>query len=432
MINSKEDLINHFSKGIKKQENLKIGIEHEKFLFNKKLNSRVTYETISKVLNYLKKFGWSEIKEKNNIIGLSKEGKSISLEPGNQIELSGALLKSIHQTCEESYQFLDELSKTCLNLNLEMMSVSFDPFSNLEQVPKNPKQRYEIMTEEMPKNGKLSLNMMYQTCGTQINLDYTSESDFKKKFKLSSFLVPVSTAIFANSSIKESKSSGYLSYRSKVWQNTSRAGLPKFFLEDMNFEKYTDFVINMPLLFVAKNSKHLDAEGKNFKDFMDGKLSILKNIKPNVIDFKNHLATIFTEIRLKKYIEIRSLDTCEWDCHCGGPAFYAGLLYGNLNEAFDIINKWKPSEVLNAYIDAPKKGLNTVLNNKTLLEWGKIFLNLSKKGLEKRSIKNNSGKDESIFLRNVESILSNNKTKSEITIEKFEKDKSLEFLYEKT
>jgi len=176
---------------------------------------------------------------------------------------------------------------------------------------------------------------------------------------------------------------------------------------------------------------YFDAEGKKFKDFMDGKLSILKNIKPNIEDFKNHLATIFTEVRLKKYIEIRSLDTCEWDCHCGGPAFYVGLLYGNLNEAFDIINKWKPSEVLNAYIDAPKKGLNTVLNNKTLLEWGKIFLNLSKKGLEKRSIKNDSGKDESIFLRNVESILTNNKTKAEVTIEKFQKDNSLEFLYEK-
>jgi len=164
---------------------------------------------------------------------------------------------------------------------------------------------------------------------------------------------------------------------------------------------------------------------------MDGKLSVLKNVKPNIVDFKNHLATIFTEVRLKKYIEIRSLDTCEWDCHCGGPAFYAGLLYGNLNEAFDIINKWKPSEVLNAYIDAPKKGLNTVLNNKTLLEWGKIFLNLSKKGLEKRSIKNDSGKDESIFLRNIESILTNNKTKAEVIIEKFQKDNSLEFLYEK-
>ena len=430
MINSKEDLINHFHKGIKKQENLKIGIEHEKFLFNKKLNSRATYETISKVLNYLKKFGWSEIKEKNNIIGLSKEGKSISLEPGNQIELSGALLKSIHQTCEESYQFLDELSKTCLNLNLKMMSVSFDPFTKLEQVPKNPKLRYEIMTEEMPKNGKLSLNMMYQTCGTQINLDYTSESDFKKMFKLSSFLVPVSTAIFANSSIKESKPSGYLSYRSKVWQNTSRAGLPKYFLEDIDFEKYVDMVINTPLLFILKDSKYLKIDGKTFKDFMEGKISTIRNYKPNIKDFENHLATIFTEVRLKQYIEIRSLDTCEWDCHCGGPAFYTGLLYGNLQEAYEIINKWNVSDVLNAYIDAPKKGLNTIINSKTILEWGKVFLSLSKKGLEKRNQKNKNGKNESIFLRSIESILSNNKTKAELTLEKFKINNNLDFLYD--
>ena len=312
-----------------------------------------------------------------------------------------------------------------------MMSVSFDPFTKLENVPKTPKQRYEIMNKEMPKGGKLSLHMMYQTCGTQINLDYISEKDFIKKFKLSSFLVPISTAIFANSPIVENSLSGYLSYRSKVWQHTSRAGLPKIFLEDMDFEKYTDFVINKPLLFVLKNSKHLNAEGKKFKDFMEGKLSILKNVKPNIVDLKNHLATIFTEVRLKKYIEIRSLDTCEWDCHCGGPAFYAGLLYGNLDSAYEIINKWKISDILNAYIDAPKKGLNTVINNKTILEWGKIFLNLSKKGLEKRSLKNDSGKDESIFLRSVESIINNNKTKADLTIENFKNKKDLGFLYEK-
>ncbi len=181
---------------------------------------------------------------------------------------------------------------------------------------------------------------------------------------------------------------------------------------------------------LKKNSKHLKAENKTFKDFMEGKLTILKNEKPNIQDFENHLATIFTEIRLKQYIEIRSLDTCEWDCHCGGPAFYVGLLYGNLNEASDIISKWKGSDVLNAYIDAPKKGLKTILGKKSLLEWGKIFLNLSKKGLEKRSIKNDSGKDESIFLRSVESILVNNKTKAEATIEKFQKGDNLDFLYE--
>ena len=431
-IHSKQDLINYFKRGCKKESQLSIGVEHEKFIFNKSTNLRIDFETISKIFSFLEKFGWKKIKEKDYVIGLSKEGQSITLEPGNQIELSGKKLSSIHLNCSESFKYLEELKEACKKFNLKMMSVSFDPFTKLKNVPKTPKQRYEIMTNEMPKQGKLSLDMMYQTCGTQINLDYTSENDFIKKFKLISSLVPLSIATFANSPIKENSLSGYLSYRSKVWQNTARAGLPIFFLEDMDFEKYTDFVINMPLLFVFKNAKHIDTKGKKFEDFMFGKLSILKNIKPNIEDFKNHLATIFTEVRLKQYIEIRSLDTCEWDCHCGGPAFYVGLLYGNLNEAFDIVNKWKASDVLNAYMDAPKKGLNTTLNNKTLLEWGKVFLNLSKKGLQSRSVKNDNGKDESIFLRSVEDILINNKTKAEITIEKFKNKKELDFLYEKT
>jgi glutamate--cysteine ligase len=428
---TKEDLIKYFHDACKTENNFKIGVEHEKFLFNSKLNKRINFEEVSKIFKFLEQFGWKPIKEKSNIISLHKENKSITLEPGNQVELSGAPLNSIHHNCSESYEFLDELKKACKNFDLKMVATSYDPFSKLENVPKTPKQRYEIMTEEMPKDGKLSLEMMYQTCGTQINLDYSSEEDFIKKFKLSCFLVPLATAIFANSPIKENKLNGYQSYRSYVWQNTSRGGLPRSFLENMNFEKYVDMAINMPLLFIFKNNNHLRPEGKTFKDFMEGKLSILNNEKPNIKDFETHLATIFSEIRLKKYIEIRSLDTCEWDCHCGGPAFYTGLIYGNLDEALEIINKWKISEVFNAYAETPIKGLNSIIDNKTLLEWGKIFLNLAKKGLEKRSIKNSSGKDESIFLRSVESVLNNNKNKATDTIEKFKDKKNLEFLYEK-
>jgi len=430
-INSKQDIINYFEKGCKKENQLCIGVEHEKFIFDNLTNQRINFETVSKIFNFLEQFGWKPIKEKDYVIGLSREEQSITLEPGNQIELSGAKLHSVHLNCSESYKYLNELRKACKKLNLKMMSASFDPFTKLENVPQTPKQRYEIMTKEMPKDGKLSLHMMYQTCGTQINLDYISEKDFIKKFKLSSFLAPISIAIFANSPIIENRLSGYLSYRSKVWQNTSRAGLPKIFLEEIDFEKYVDIAINMPLLFVLKNSNYYETEGKTFKDFMDGKLLKI-NAKPDITDFKNHLGTIFTEVRLKQYIEVRSLDTCEWDCHCGGPAFYVGLLYGNLDSAYEIISKWEVSDILNAYIDAPKKGLNTIINNKTILEWGKIFLNLSKKGLEKRSLKNDSGKDESIFLRSVESILNNNKTKADITIEKFKNKKDLGFLYEKT
>ena len=431
LINNKQDLIDYFQLGCKKEDQLSVGVEHEKFLFDNNSNKRVNFETISKIFNYLEKFGWKPIREKINVIALKRKGQSITLEPGNQVELSGATLKSIHLVCSESYQYLHELREACKNFNIKMMSVSFDPFTKLESVPKTPKERYAIMTRKMPKNGKLSLDMMYQTCGTQINLDYTSEKDFIRKFKLSSFLVPISTGIFANSPIANSKNTGYLSYRSKVWQNTSRAGLPKYFLEDINFEKYVDKIIEMPLLFVLKNFNHIDVEGKTFKDFMEGNISILKNTKPTIGDFKNHLATIFTEVRLKQYIEIRSLDTCEWDCHCGGPALYAGLLYENLDEAYDIVSKWKPSDVLNAYNEAPKKGLNTLIAKKTILAWGKVFLSLAKKGLEKRSIKNNAGKDESVFLESIENILTNKKTKAEIAIDKFKKNKNLDFLYEK-
>jgi glutamate--cysteine ligase len=428
---TKEDLIKYFHKGFKAPNELNIGVEHEKFLFYNKSNKRIDHQTAEQVLNFLEQFGWKPIKEKNKTVALKKKNKSITLEPGNQVELSGAPLNSIHLNCNESYDFLDQLKVACKTFDLKMMASSYDPFSKLENVPNTPKQRYEIMTEEMPKNGELSLEMMYQTCGTQINLDYTSENDFAKKFKLSSFLVPLSIAIFANSPIKENKLNGYLSYRSYIWQKTSRGGLLKSFLEEMNFEKYVDMSINMPLLFVMKNDNHLRPDGKTFKDFMEGKLSILKNHNATIKDFETHLATIFTEIRLKQYIEIRSLDTCEWDCHCGGPAFYTGLLYGSLNEALEIVNKWDALEVLNAYKEAPIKGLKTIIANKSLLEWGKIFLNLSKKGLQKRAIKNSIGNDESIFLRSIESILNNNKNKAEIAIEKLKKDNDLGFLYEK-
>ena len=427
-INSKEDLINYFHQGAKKD--LLIGVENEKFLFDGSTNSRATYQKINQVLNYLKKFGWKEIKEGKNIIGLSQNGKNISLEPGNQIELAGTKLKNIHEMCSESFVFLDQMKKTCNDLNLKMISVGFDPITKIENVPKNPKQRYKIMTIEMPQHGKSSLEMMYQTCGTQVNLDYNSESDFKIKFKLASFLTPVSVALFANSSIKEMKLSNFLSYRSKIWQNTSRGGLPEIFLEDMDFEKYVDMSLNMPLLFILQNSKYINTEGKTFKDFINGNIKEIENKKPTFKDFEIHLATIFTEVRLKQYIEIRSLDACEWDCHCAGPAFYTGLLYGNLDEAYEIINKWNKSDVMNAYIEAPEKGLNTMINNKSILEWSKILLNLSKKGLQKRNIKNKSGKDESIFLKNIENTLLNKKTKAEKTIEDFNEKKGIDFFYE--
>ena len=417
-INSKDQIINYFLSGAKK--NIFIGVENEKFLFQEKNNVRATYSDIKKVFEILiKKFEWKEVKENENIVGLKTDGKSISLEPGNQIELSGDKLSNIHEVCSESYDFQNQLDQICKEIGLKTMSIGYDPITKLSNAPKNPKQRYKLMTKEMPKGGKLSLNMMYQTSGTQINLDYLSEDDFKKKFKIISYLTPIAIGIFANSAILENKPSGYLSYRSKVWQNTSRGGLPKIFLENMDFEKYADFAINFPLLFIYKNNDHKNLNNKTFGDFMKGSLSEVNNHLPTFEDLELHLSTIFTEIRLKKYIEMRSLDACEWDCHCAGPAFYTGLIYGKLDESLDLIKDWKSEDVLKAYLDAPKKGLKTEINGKSILEWGKILLNISNRGLIDRNFKNKTGNDETIFLKNIEQILQQNKTKAEKTLENF-------------
>ena len=209
----------------------------------------------------LTEFGWKPIKENENIIGLNKDERNITLEPGNQIELSGAKLINIHEACAESQDYLFELKQVAKKLDIEIVSAGFDPISKLDEIPNNPKQRYELMTKDMPKGGSLSLDMMYRTCGTQLNIDYESEKDFIKKFKVVNSLVPVSIALFANSSIVEKKNSGYLSYRSKVWQNTSRGGLPSIFFEEMDFEKYANFIIKSPMLFIENENTYIS--GKN-------------------------------------------------------------------------------------------------------------------------------------------------------------------------
>ena len=411
-IKSKNQIIDYFFSGCKTE--LLIGVENEKFLFREVDHKRVNYLDIKEVLNlYAKKYNWEKIFENENIIGLNLEGKSITLEPGNQIELSGDKYRNIHGVCSESYDFQSKLDVICKDLKLKTIAVGYDPFSKLADAPNNPKQRYEIMTKEMPKNGKYSLNMMYQTSGTQINLDYTSEEDFKKKFKVMNFLCPLTIGVFANSAILENKPSGYLSFRSKVWQSTSRGGLPEIFLEDMDFEKYADFAMSLPILFLKKNNSYISANGKTFKNFMEGEIETL----PTIDDLELHLSTIFTENRLKKYIELRSIDACEWDCHCAGPAFFTGLIYGNLDSTIDVIKNWKKDDVLNAYFDAPKKGLKTLINNKSILEWAKVFYDISIEGLEKRNELNKSKKNETIFLKNVKQIIDEKKTKAEKMLE---------------
>ena len=430
MIQNKEQIINYFKSGIKETDNLKIGIEHEKFLFDNKTNKRIDYKSILKMFDQLYEFGWKPIYEKTNIIGLTKDDKSITLEPGNQIELSGAKLNNIHEACAESHEYLFELKQVIEKLNFKIISAGFDPISKLSDIPNNPKQRYEVMTKDMPEGGSLSLDMMYRTCGTQLNVDYVSEQDFTKKFKLSNYITPINIALFANSSVLEKKDSGYFSYRSHAWQQTSRGGLPEFFLEDFNFEKYADFAMDMSLLFLQSEGKYISGKNYTFKDYMNGKISEVENKLPTENDLSTHLGTIFTENRLKKYIELRSMDACGWDCLCSGPAFNTGLIYGNLDEALDVVNKWDKTELLNAYKDAPKKGLSTQLMGKDLFYWSSLILNISKKGLSNRNVLNKKNMNEEKFLDHLFRIIENKKTNADHMLYKFSKDENLNNLYD--
>ena len=431
MIISKEKIIEYFQKGIKEKKNFKIGIEHEKFLFSNKDNRRINYPKIKEMFAALTEFGWKPVFERKNIIGLNKGGKNITLEPGNQIELSGDKLNNIHEACSEAQDYLFELKQVTNKIGINIVSAGFDPISRLNEIPNNPKKRYELMTKDMPKGGALSLDMMYRTCGTQINVDFSSEADFIKKFKVVNSIVPITIALFANSSIVEKKNSHYLSYRSKVWQNTARGGLPKIFFENLNFEKYAEFIINFPILFIRNKENYISGKNYIFKDFIDGKISEIENRLPNENDLSIHLSTIFTENRLKRYIELRSMDTCGWDCLCSGPAFNIGILYGNLDEVFELISKLDENKIINAYLEAPKKGFNTQLMGKDLLYWASKLLNLSKEGLEKRDLVNRSGKNETIFLNHLNKIIENKSTNADQMINKFSKNKDLNELYDK-
>ena len=431
MINTKEQIIEYFESGIKEKKDFKIGIEHEKFLFNNLNNKRIDYLKIKEMFTALLEFGWNPILEKGNIIGLNKGGKNITIEPGNQIELSGEKLNHIHEACAESQDYLFELRQVTKKLNIKIVSAGFDPISKLNEIPNNPKQRYKLMTKDMPLNGELSLDMMYRTCGTQLNIDYSSENDFIKKFKIINSIVPISIALFANSSIVEKKNSNYLSYRSKVWQNTARGGLPKLFFEELNFEKYAEFIMNFPILFIRDKGVYISGSKYTFKDFMNGKIDEIGNRFPSENDLATHLSTIFTENRLKKYIELRSMDTCGWDCLCAGPAFNVGLLYGNLDEVYELISKWDKDKIINAYLESPQKGFNTQLMGKDLLYWGSTLLNLSRKGLENRDILNKYEKNETLFLNHLQNVIDNKTTNADHMIVKFSKNEDLKELYDK-
>ena len=408
----KIDLIKWFEAGCKPKNLFRIGTEHEKFVYKLNTLKPVSYNESSGIKNILKslvRFGWVEVNEVGNLIALRKDNQSITLEPGGQLELSGAPLENIHQTCSEVNEHLKQVKIIGNELNIGFLGVGARLEGKLSSDLWMPKPRYKIMKDYMPLVGNLGLEMMADTCTVQANLDYSSERDMRRKLKTSFILQPIVTALFASSPIEKMKPSKYISRRAAIWFDVDkdRCGTPKFiFDEDLSFESWVDYALKIPMYFIRRNGQYINCAGASFEKFMLGKLEQLSNEKPTILDWEDHLSTIFTEIRLKQYIEFRGADAGPWKSLCALPALWVGLLYDSesLNEAESLAKSWSFDMYKKAYEEVPVKGLDLIINKRSINDHAKDLIAISKRGLKKRNFLDGTGNDESGYLNQLEEI----------------------------
>lgn len=427
-IESIDQLAAYLAAGSKPKDQWKIGTEHEKFVFCRTNLKPVPYEGDAGIRAILEKLaeetGWSIIRENGLPIGLTGEGASVSLEPGGQVELSGAPLDNVHQTCDEVHVHLDAIKKVCEPMGVAFLGMGFAPTWTLDETPRMPKPRYDIMRRYMPKKGALGLDMMHRTCTVQVNLDFSSEADMAAKFRTSLALQPIATALFANSGLYEGKPSGYASYRAHIWTDTDpdRTGLLSFVFEDgFGFERYVDYMLDVPMYFVRRDGIYIDAAGLSFRDFLKGELSILPGVKPTISDWEDHLSTAFPEVRLKTFLEMRGADGGPWARICALPAFWAGLLYddGALAAAWDIAKNWTTEEREMLRAAAAKDGLRAKVGERTVQDIAIDVLAISRDGLRRRAIRGNLKEDETTYLDPLVKVAKSGVTMGEYTAERF-------------
>src|SRR6202162_1958851 len=354
-VERRDDLVAWFEQGCKPKSQWRIGTEHEKFAFTIDGHNPVPYETKRSIRALLEGMqhllGWDPIMEGDNIIGLADVtgGGAISLEPGGQFELSGAPVETIHQTCNELMAHLAQVREIAKPLGIGFLGLGMTPNWSRADIPQMPKGRYKIMTAYMPKVGTLGLDMMYRTCTVQANLDFSSEADMVKKLRVSLALQPVATALFANSPFTERRPNGYLSFRSEIWRDTDtdRSGmLPWAFEPGMGYGRWVDYALDVPMYFVKRGDRYIDVAGRSFRDLMAGRLAELPGERATVADWANHLSTIFPEVRLKRYLEMRGADAGPWRGLPSLSAYWVGLFYDNasLDAAYDLIKPWSAQE----------------------------------------------------------------------------------------
>jgi glutamate--cysteine ligase len=417
IIEDKQQLIDWFKSGLKKKRDWMVGTEHEKFAytFSKTKNKYIplSYEGkkgIKIFLRELTKFGWEPICEENNIIALKKNLQSITLEPGGQIELSGAPLKNLHGTCKETNEHLKLVKDLGQKLDILLVGLGVRPNESLEEVPLMPKARYQIMKNYMPKKGNRGLEMMHSTCTVQANLDYESEKDMINKTRVAVKIQPVVTALFANSPFYKGTYNGYESLRRHIWTDTDpdRCGVLKVALEeDFGFISYINFALSVPMYFIIRDNKYIDCTGKSFLDFLHGNLDIMPGEKPTIEDWENHLSTIFTEVRLKKFIEVRGADAGNWRRTCALPAFWVGILYGenSIDATESICNTWTAKDIEKLSIEVAQSGLDAEMKGIKVLNIAHDLLEIAKSSLITRNVKDAVGNNESIYLHVLEEIL---------------------------
>lgn len=426
-ITSKDDLIASLSDGCKPKDQWRIGTEHEKFGFDLKTLAPLPYEGkpgVRAMLEGLQRFGWQPINEGPNIIGLKQGGAAISLEPGGQLELSGAPLRSLHETCAETNEHLEQVKTVATEIGAGYLGLGFHPSARIEDVPVMPKGRYGIMRRYMPRVGGLGLEMMFRTCTIQVNLDFSSEADMVKKFRVGLALQPIATAMFAASPLREGKPNGFLSYRSHVWTDVDneRSGmLPWVFEDGMSFERYVDYALDVPMYFVYRDGKYHDVAGKSFRDFMARKLPGLEHIEPTMADWADHLTTIFPEVRLKKFLEMRGADGGLWRRICALPALWVGIYYdqSSLDAAWDMVKDWTAEERSAMREAVPKLGLKTPFRNTTVQALARHMLTISKAGLRLRGQTDSIGGTEEGFIEPLFQIVDSGRTRAEEILERY-------------
>jgi glutamate--cysteine ligase len=428
-VENRAQLVEYLAEGCKPKDAWRIGTEHEKFGYRLSDLKPLPYEGACGVRAMLEglrdRFGWKPVLEGETLIGLKKGGANVSLEPGGQLELSGAPLRTIHQTCEEVNQHLAEVKSVADDIGAGFIGLGAAPIWRLDEMDVMPKGRYGIMRAYMPKVGDHGLDMMFRTCTVQVNLDFASEPDMVKKFRVALALQPLATALFATSPFFEGKPNGFQSWRARVWRDVDRArtGMLPFAFEDgFGFERYVDYVLDVPMYFVYRDGSYIDASGQSFRDFLDGRLPALPGEKPTLSDWADHLTTIFPEARLKRFIEMRGADGGPWRRICALPAFWVGLLYdqGALDAAWDMAKDWTAEEREQLRLDAAEHGLRARFRDRTVRDLCAEAVAISETGLKARAQGDAFDGDEAHFLNALRDVVQRGETQADEMLRRYE------------